>query len=664
MDFLKNNIVDYYDDRRISTGVILEADSRRLRILNHQGKETKISPSRVLISASDPDFPVSGPKDDQVSRLKEVFLQRDEIKRGLNLQEIWEVVVPEARQISIEDLSELAFGNDRDFNCSAALLRAIFEDKIFFKIRPDRIDVPPRDRVEQALAQREKERKRLEFVSACADFLARLKDGDQVRASSAPEEFIPMLEEAAYLGRDWTAVKTVQRIFSRAGIAHKWDPFQVLVKLDVWSEDENLRLRSEKAPVRFSAAADANADKAAKRSFPPNTEDLSDREMIAVDSVATRDVDDALSLWHEGDEIILGIHITDVAHFLDHDAPLDLEVRQRATSIYLPETMIPMIPRVLSEEAASLSVGAVQPGISLLVKIGLDLKPVDFRICSSLVRVTERISYEQADERTGDPDSCLAEMFTIAQALRAERTRSGAIIFKDPELSVIVEANGEIQVSRRDRETPSQVLVSEMMILANSLFARFLSDRKVPAPFRSQPPPSERIEMGDEHDPVASYLSKKSLVRGEVLTEPGRHSTLGLDCYTTATSPLRRYPDILVQRQIKSVLEEKPFLKSDELESILTVISYPLDRARVMERERQRYFLLKYLRERRNEEFEAVILQRFPRFHLVRIEEFCINAPMHVSNALSLNPYDRAMVTIDKINPREDKFSVSLVKLV
>jgi exoribonuclease-2 len=258
----------------------------------------------------------------------------------------------------------------------------------------------------------------------------------------------------------------------------------------------------------------------------------------------------------------------------------------------------------------------------------------------------------------------LAEMFTIAQAARDERIRSGAIIFRDPELSVVVEENGEIQVSRRDRETPSQVLVSEMMILANALFARFLRDKKVPAPFRSQPPPSEKIELGDKHDPVASYLSRKALVRGEIMTTPAPHSTLGLDCYTTATSPLRRYPDVLVQRQIKSVLESKPYLKRDELKDILTVISYPLDRAGLMERERQRYYLLKYLRERRNEEFEAVILQRFPRFHLVRLEEFCINAPMNVSNGLSLNPYDRAIVVIDKINPREDKFSVSLVRLL
>jgi exoribonuclease-2 len=147
--------------------------------------------------------------------------------------------------------------------------------------------------------------------------------------------------------------------------------------------------------------------------------------------------------------------------------------------------------------------------------------------------------------------------------------------------------------------------------------------------------------------------------------DPGPHSTLGLDAYATATSPLRRYPDLLLQRQVKSFLERgKPLLERCELEKILVETSYPLERAVSLERERQRYFLLKYLQQRKDEEFEAIVLQRFPKFHLVQITELVFNAPLSTPNSLSLNPYDQAIIRIEKVNPREDKLSLSLVKLL
>ena len=119
------------------------------------------------------------------------------------------------------------------------------------------------------------------------------------------------------------------------------------------------------------------------------------------------------------------------------------------------------------------------------------------------------MTYEEAEEKIAIPESTEALMFAVASSLRQKRIESGAIIFKDPEVSVRVNHSGEIDVSIRNRETPAQILVSEMMILANNLFARYLRDNKIPGIFRSQGPPLEKIELGDEHDPVASYRSKK-----------------------------------------------------------------------------------------------------------------------------------------------------------
>jgi len=475
-----------------------------------------------------------------------------------------------------------------------------------------------------------------------------------------------MLEEAALYGRDWIAVKPMKDIFSQAGLGPRWDPFRVLVKLGVWMEDENVTLRAEGIPVEFSPGAEKEAQEAALKPFPASLEELSDRRLITIDSEFTRDVDDALSIDHEGQDVVIGVHITDVAHFVGYHSGLDTEIRQRATSIYLPEMTIPMIPPVLSEEAASLSVGRPRPALSVLVRIGPGAEVKDFRIVRSKIEVRERLSYQEADARIMEGNSEESKMFATACALRTARVASGALIFKDPELSVRIAEEGDIEVSTRDRETPSQILVSEMMILANNLFAMFMKDHDLPGIYRVQPPPLEKVELGEQHDPVASYRCKKVLARGSLSTEPGPHSTLGLDVYTTATSPLRRYPDLLVQRQMISALETgRPVLQKDELERTLDEISYRVERAALVERERQRYFLLKYLMEkRRGDEFEAVVLQKFPRFHLVQIIEFGINAALSAPNNLALNPYDRAIIRIEKISPREDKLSLALVKLL
>jgi exoribonuclease-2 len=665
MSFQKHDIVDYYDSRKISCGLILDVDDRRLRILNDQGKETKISANRALIADKDPDFPLAGSRDEQVNRLKEICNLREQIKKRIDLRELWEVVGLETSEIGIEDLTELFFGNQSDPHHAASLLRAIFEDRLYFKIRPDKIEVPGPEQVQQALVQREKERERSLFMARCAEFLAHLKDSRKVDVQEAPEGFVPLLEEAAERGRDWITFKAVKDIFSQAGVPQSLDPFRVLVKLGVWSEDENVSLRAERIPVEFSAEAEAQAREAANRPLPSSAENLTNEDLITIDSVFTRDVDDALSLSRKGDDAVIGVHITDAAYFVDYDSVLDREIRERATSIYLPESTIPMLPTVLSERAASLSVEEVRPAVSLMVTIGRDLQPKDFKIIVSLVRVKERLCYEEADERISVPDSKEAEMFAIASALREQRVASGALIFKDPELSVRVNADKTIGVSCRDRETPSQVLVSEMMILANNLFARFMKERSLPGLYRSQPPPLEKIELGPDYDPVASYRSKKVLARGDLSTEPAPHSTLGLELYTTATSPLRRYPDLLVQRQLKAALKnEPPPLERQDLEDILAKITFSLERATLMERERTRYFLLKYLEQRRHEEFEAVVLQRFPRFYLVQITQLGFRAALNVPSNVSLNPYDRAIIRLEKINPREDKLSLSLVKLL
>jgi exoribonuclease-2 len=123
-----------------------------------------------------------------VNRLRDICTRREEIKKLIDLRELWEVVGLETGEIGIEDLAELFFGNQSDPNYAASLLRAIFEERLYFKIRPDRIEVSGPEQVQQALVQREKERERSTFIARCAEFLVRFKDTREW-ASRAPDSF-------------------------------------------------------------------------------------------------------------------------------------------------------------------------------------------------------------------------------------------------------------------------------------------------------------------------------------------------------------------------------------------------------------------------------------------------------------------------------------------
>lgn len=660
-----HDVVDYYDNKKISCAYVLEVEDRRLKIINENGKELRISHSRVLSRAQDSSFPAKGTRDDQVRRLKELSLARENKKKDINIIELWDIVHTETSEIQITDLSELCFGSQANQEGTASLLRAILEDKTYFKLANDNIIVSTPEQVDRSISLKKKEEERAAFTSACAQFLSLLKDQKISSDFRPPPGLVELLEEAALKGADWTEVKEVKELFSKAALPGNWDPFTVLVKLGVWDEDENVQLRSQGIPLDFPPEVTEDAARLSIKPFTEHRKDFSHIHAVTIDSPTTLDIDDALSLDLVGDKIKLGIHITDAAHFVEPDSMLDREVRERGISLYFPDLVIPMMPPVLSEGAASLIAGENRPVISVIASFDSEWKLEHFDIYAAIIRVRERLTYEDVDARILQENSLENLMFRLASHLRRQRLSQGALIFRDPEINVHVAEDKTIEVSLRDREASSEILVSEFMILANSLFANFMMNKGLPGIFRTQGPPAEKIVIKDEYDPVESYRCKKILARRDFLTKPAPHSTLGLPAYTTATSPLRRYTDLIVQRQIRAALGlPQRMLTESEIQNILPEISFRLDRATILERQRQRYFLLKYLSRIKESEFEAIVLQRFPRFYLVYLRDFAFNAALKVPQGVELNPYDRVFVTIEKVDPREEKLTLSIPQMM
>ena len=188
----------------------------------------------------------------------------------------------------------------------------------------------------------------------------------------------------------------------------------------------------------------------------------------------------------------------------------------------------------------------------------------------------------------------LRTLHDVARTLRQKRLDDGAVEFRRPELKVWVEADGDIGV-KVEGPTPARRLVAEFMVLANRLLAEFCRDRGIPAVFRHQP----RVSLDDlpeTNETVWTYLALRRMRPGELSVDPKPHGTLGLQAYLQATSPLRRYPDMVLQRQIVSYLQHgAPQYDRETLASLLYPAEMRLRELSRAEDERTRYWFLKHL---------------------------------------------------------------------
>jgi exoribonuclease-2 len=381
---------------------------------------------------------------------------------------------------------------------------------------------------------------------------------------------------------------------------------------------------------------------------------------MSIDSEMTHDIDDALSCEIHDGLIVLGIHIADPAGVILPDTTLDHEARDRATSIYFPEGKIPMLPPILSEKALSLVAGEARPAMSMLVTLTPEGDVVDYQITPSLIRVKERLTYDAADTRIGH-DPALTQFFELAKTLRELRFANGAISLPIPQVEVFVDRDKDITLHRIDREAPSQILVSELMILGNSLVGQFCAQRHIPLVYRGQAAPRETFPPVLTYDPARHYRQQRAMSPARTALEPTRHSSLGVEVYTTFTSPLRRYVDLLSHRQLHAYLQRgEPLYNEEQLRTMLTEVEAALSRAGMVEHERQRYWLFKYLAQRQGEILPGVVLERFPRNYLVLLVDVMQEVDLPVAGK-ELAPGDWIQVRLETVQPRAGVLKVALI---
>lgn len=662
---LPGQLLEFIETGRVISGVCLEHKKNRVKALSETQREVQIAEAR-LVHLEDTHLETGQAREVLAAALREISTRREELSRQVDVKGLWEVLQGEGEEFSARELAELAFGQRVSHDHVSAVIRAMLADRVYFRFRPEGFRPNSPETVEKILLQREREEERERFLEQGSRWIRSLWEGHQVEAPVFQQEILDLLKEYAVLGPSAPRVEKAQELLCRAGMNHPLAPFNILVRLGVWSRDENLLAHRFGIRRAFPPEVEEEAAAACRRlelQDEPWREDLKDLHVFTVDSPHTLDADDALSveLLANGN-LRVGIHITDVASRVPADSLLDKEAFRRGTSIYLPEERIPMFPLAVSEEFCSLKEGERRPAVSLFLEVTREGEILGHRFSLSWLSIARRLSYEEVDFAVENGDRIMGFLYRVALGFRKQRVEMGALLLPLPEVTVRLENSGEIILEKRDRESPAQILVSEMMIRANWIAALCMKEAGVACLYRVQPEPRERLlEVGHQGDLLRNYKQRKLLSRAVTQLEPGFHSGLGLSPYTTVTSPIRRYADLVVQRQLVSILRgDPPLFSPQDLEIILSHCEQMSSQAVQMEQARQRYWMLRYLETRRGEETQGLVLGLYNRRLQVLLTDYMMEASIPAKAAGWLQEGQEVQVRILRARPLEDELKVEL----
>ncbi|MBM3264925.1 MAG: RNB domain-containing ribonuclease [candidate division Zixibacteria bacterium] len=413
--------------------------------------------------------------------------------------------------------------------------------------------------------------------------------------------------------------------------------FSLLVAKGIWDEDAHLELIRADVPVDFEEETLREAE-----GFTPDESarlNLTHMAVFSIDDAATLDVDDALSVEATDEGLCIGVHIADVTAIVPIGTEVEKEARRRLMTLYLPERKIPMLPEVLSQGLCSLLESQRRCAVSFLYTLDRQLNVQDIRIVRSVIVNRFKLSYDAADQiLSGDPHPLSEALQTLSQfvdVVYAQRVDRGAIELDRNEVAIRVDAEKHIEFRRRSGTSTAEHIVSEMMIYTNAAAARYFADHGIPAMYRRQAEPALKTVDNVVHESVKRYLFLRQLKPAELSLDPNPHATLGERLYCQITSPIRRYADLVLQRQLTAHLREEPIPYNRS--ALLDEISYQ-ERTRELNRllaRREWYWLLRYVDEMPGLRIPCVVLEVRDREVVLELTEYGVRASMTPSGPLT-----------------------------
>lgn len=405
--------------------------------------------------------------------------------------------------------------------------------------------------------------------------------------------------------------------------------------------------------------------------------DLRKMPVMTIDGFDAKDFDDAISLEiSSAGNYQLGVHIADVAHYVREGTPLNEEAQDRGTSLYLADRVLPMLPHSLSDGLCSLKEGVPRLTLSAFLTYSPTGQFIKAGFAQSVIQSRCRGVYEEVQQFLDGTGSetikakyapfkqVLAEMVKVSKWIRKQRAASGSLDFDFPEVRAVIQ-NGKVVDVRKKERLETHRLIEDFMVAANEAVATHLENNKIPAIYRIHEPPNDsdveelvtflsayRIPFkgfdlttpiglqsllksvkGGPYEAVVSNLALRSLKLAVYSTRNAGHFGLALKSYCHFTSPIRRYPDLMVHRALKRALQkEKNLPQAKPLEKIALHSSEQERTAEKAERESQKILQLRFMENKVGQKFEGPVRHLTPYGAYVELNPYGIEGFLPMEN--------------------------------
>lgn len=570
-------LIEFLDEGRLKPGLVVREQANQVTVAEAGGRERSVA--RDLIMLRHPDPKVT--RDNLVATVTALEAEHAQLTAQLDLNLLWEVVREHGRSFSAEELAELFFGR-RSASATSVMLEALFNDRLFFVRRHLEFVARSAEQVERLRIQYDKVRLRSEASRHTRNLIRGVLEDGLV---PSPDEAAPLVGELRrYLDNPFTRNRDLTAMIEAAvtDITPAEAAYEILERLGAAPPGPRFVIIGG-VRTGFSEAAIAEANHVVA----PARDAGDDTAAVTIDDDDTVEVDDALSCEPLADGgLRVRIHIALVADFVARHGPMDKEAAARATTVYLPEATIRMLPDRIASDAASLIAGHERHVLTTDVQLSAAGDITGYSIYPSRIRIAARLSYDACDAMlAAESDTAqavaLRRLHDAAFKLRDRRRAAGALVVHRREPKIKVRGDGEIELTLIDSMSPSRQLVAELMVLSNYAAARWAANNRVPIIYRVQP-----VVGGD----YAAQRPRLSL-------HPEFHAGVGLDYYAQASSPLRRYMDLVLQRQLLAALARPPSgaYQADELLTVLANAEAAEAEGKELERRAKRYWILRYL---------------------------------------------------------------------
>lgn len=646
---MEGRIIEFIEDGKLFCAICLEEKAGRIHLLTSKNKEMNLSLRRVLY-ASQRRYDLSQTKEALISVLREAEDTRERLRSQIDVRELWEAV-NDQEGIGFRDLAELVFGYQIGDEHISAVIRALFEDRVYFKLKENQFCPVSPEAVEEYFQRLEEKRRRSERVSKLRQAYLNALAGQPVE-EGVKEDLIQVLKELVLYEKDSKDWELIKEVFQELGGADPKGARRILVDMGVWGDDEDIELLRSGLQRDFPPYVVDEIKGIRRLRGLDNRKDLRDLCVFTIDGPKTRDFDDAISLEKRPGGFRLGIHISDVAAVLAPENRFEQVLMERASSLYLPTRYLPMMPPELSEDGLSLIEGLERPSISLMVDLDREFRIQGWEFLPSLIKVYKQLTYDQVDQLIAYEDD-FEILAGLSEHMKKVRLQQGGMDLTLPEVVLAYRPEGRIELFQVDLSSPARRIVQEAMILYNHLASVFLMEQGVPALFRVQEAPTERISEEDMDRILYVFLQRRKLMPLSITTEPGPHVPLGVKSYVQVSSPIRRYLDLVVQRQISALLQGRPIpYDQSSLEQIKAMTEPVLKEQDRVRKASLNYWFLRFFEQNQEKTFHGLVLDDMKSRLRIIIKEalFVVEARREAFKG-GVSQGDELLIKIKKVDP-------------